>query len=441
MNCPYLCKTFIGCIPHFKMQVGIKGLSLFFEHKYLTMLRNKILLMKTALAAIFVALYIFNLKVAFTGENLLWMIVVCLSLLFFLFYRFEHRSHSALPKHFNQGQQLIRKRQDDNQLLNSSPAVKRNELAVLIGNKTLPHSYFASVFNIRVKNSVAESIAGLQKREDNGYIQKADPGKMNRYSLIGGDQVLHIGPEFTGCRTARGGFSKEKFKKLAGDPRVKLIELDLSTPVSPFGNLISTIGISYVSIRPSETWLQALGYTVFSDADTMILFLEQVHNLSGKPVGIKLRIESKKEFYKICYAIKKAKFSPQFIVVASSEQVGFRTDNEPSSITMPLCEAVLFVSKTLEIYELDKKITVIAAANILTGADLLKLLSIGANIVWSEISGYKVVRFNEDGTKSYLNYDRLDVKEFYDGVISGAVHIMEARGIRSLKEISFSSFF
>lgn len=405
------------------------------------MLRNQTLLMKTALAVIFVLLYIFNLKVVFTGEDLLCMIVVCLYLLFFLFYRFERNSHSALPKYFNEGQQLISKRHDDDQFLNSSPSVKKNELAVLIGNKTLPHSYLASVFNIRVKNSVVESIAGLQKRGDNGGIQKIDPGKMDRYNLVGGDQVLHIGPEFIGCRTARGGFNKEKFKKLADNPRVKLIELDLSTPVSSFGNLISTIGISFVSIPQNETWFQALGYTVFSNADGMILFLEQMHNLSGKPVGIKLRIENKKEFYKICYAIKKAKFNPQFIVVESSEQVGFRAGNEPSSITMPLCEAVLFVAKTLEIYELDKKITVIAAANILTGVDLLKLLSIGANIVWSEISGYKVVRFNEDGTKSYLNYDRLDVKEFYDSVISGAVHIMEARGIRSIREISFSSFF
>jgi hypothetical protein len=397
--------------------------------------------MKTALAVVFVLLYIINLKFTFTGDDLLWMIMACLCLLFFLFYPFGQRSHSALLKYFNQDQQLISKRHDDNQFTNSSSSIKKNELAVLIGNKTLPHSYFASVFNIRVKNSVVESIAGLQKRGGNGDIQKIDPAKMNRYNLVGGDQVLHIGPEFIGCRTERGGFSKEKFKKLADDPRVKLIELDLSTPISSFGNLISTIGISFVSIPQKETWFQTLGYTAFSDADGMILFLEKLHNLSGKPVGIKLRVESKKEFYKICYAIKKAKFNPQFIVVESSEQVGFRAGNELSSVAMPLCEAVLFVAKTLEIYELDKKITVIAAANILTGADLLKLLSIGAKIVWSEISGYKVVRFNEDGTTSYLNYNRLDVKEFYDSVISGAVHIMEARGIRSVKEISFSSFF
>ena len=108
---------------------------------------------------------------------------------------------------------------------------------------------------------------------------------------------------------------------------------------------------------------------------------------------------------------------------------------------MPLCEAVLFVAKTLEVYELDKKVTVIAAANILSGADLLKLLSIGANIVWSEISGYKVMRTNIDGTKSYLSYDRADVNEFYDSVISGAIRVMKSKGITSIRQISFSSFF
>lgn len=405
------------------------------------MLRNQLLLLKTALAIIFVLLYIFTLKSAFTGENLFWIIIVCLPLLVLVFYRFSQRRHFTLTKNFDQVQQLMRNLHGHNQFPDSFPSVRKNELAVLIGNKNIPHFYRASVFDIRVKNSVVGSVAGQQKGEDNCDIQKTNPGKMNRYSLVTGDQVLHISPTFAGCQTARGGFSKEKFKTLVDDPKIKLIELDLSTPAPAWSNLISTTGISFVSTPGSETWLQSLGYTVFSDADGMILFLEQLHALSGKPVGIRLRVQRKKEFYKICYAIKKAKFYPHFIVVESPEQIGFRSGNEPSPLAMPLCEAVLFVAKTLEIYELDKKVTVIAAANILSGTDLLKLLSIGANIVWSEISGYKVMRFNIDGTKSYLNYDRPDVKEFYDSVIGGAIRVMKSKGIKSIREISFSSFF
>lgn len=405
------------------------------------MLRNQLLLLKSALAVIFVLLYIFTLKSAFTREDLFWTIIVCLPLLVFVFYRFSQRRQSSLPKYFDQGDQLISNRHDHDQFPASVSSVKKNELAVLIGNKTIPHSYLASVFDIRVKNSVVESVAGQQKGEDNCDIQKGDPGKMNRYNLVAGDQVLHLGPGFDGCRTARGGFSKEKFKKLVDDPKIRLVELDLSNPAPALRNLISTIGISFVSNPGGEAWLQSLGYTVFSNADGMILFLEQLHALSGKPVGIRLRVPGKKEFYKICYAIKKAKFNPHFIVVESSEQIGFRSGNESSSLAMPLCEAVLFVAKTLEVYELDKKVTVIAAANILSGADLLKLLSIGANIVWSEISGYKVMRTNIDGTKSYLSYDRADVNEFYDSVISGAIRVMKSKGITSIRQISFSSFF
>lgn len=362
------------------------------------MLRNQPLLLKTALAVIFVLLYIFALKSAFAGENLLWTIIVCLPLLFFVLYQFGQRRYSTLTKYFDQGQQLISNRHGHNPFPDSLSSIKKNELTVLIGNKSIPRSYLASVFDIRVKNSIVESFAGHQ---DNGDIQKTDPGKMNRYSLVAGDQVLHIGPAFAGCRTARGGFSKERFKALVNDPKIKLIELDLSTPTPALCNLISTIGISFVSIPSSEPWLQSLGYTVFSDADGMILFLEQLHALSDKPVGIRFRVQRKKEFYKICYAIKKAKFHPHFIVVESPEQIGFRSDSESSALELPLCEAVLFVAKTLEIYELDKKITVIAAANILSGTDLLKLLSIGANIVWSEISGYKVVRSNNDGKRVF----------------------------------------
>jgi hypothetical protein len=409
------------------------------EFKYLIMLRNQVLLVRSALITVFILLTVFTFKAAFAGENLFWMPVILLPLLIFSFYHFRQNKYPVLWKYFIERQQINAGPQDSTEISHTSPSskVKKKDLTVFIGNKNDPQSFEASVFNIRMKNKTVKSLADKSFPPQPIYGDDA-----NVYDLIEGDRIFHIGPEYTGCQTKRGGFDAKKFKELASEPTIKIIELDLSTPRNPFSNLISTIESSYVAVTNNKTVLSTLGYTVFSDADGMIFFLEKLHHLSGgKPVGIKLRIENKKELYHICYAIKKAKFNPHFIIVESAEQVGFRSPNDPPPNTMPLYEAVLFTSKTLEIYELDKKIKLIAAANILSGADLLKLVSLGANAVWSEVSGYKIVKINKDGTNEHLVYDRQDAAEFHNNIISTAAKIMEANGLKSVNEITLSTFF
>lgn len=396
------------------------------------------LLVKSALITVFILLTIFTFKAAFAGENLFWMPLILLPLLLFYFYQMRQKKHTGLWKYFISRQHVSVVQQDSSENSYASSAGQaKNDLMVSIGNKNDPHSYKASIFNIRIRNKVVKSLADKSFRSQTFYCDDA-----NLYELIEGDRIFHLGPEYTGCQTRRGGFDAKKFKELTSESTVKIIELDLSTPHNLFGNLISTMGTFYFTVANERTALSTLGYTMFSDADGMIFFLEKLHNLSGgKPVGIKLRIGNKKELYNICYAIKKAKFYPHFIIVESVEQIGFRSSNDPLPNTMPLYEAVLFTSKTLEVYELDKKIKIIAAANILSGADLLKLVSLGASAVWGEVSGYKIVKINSDGTKEYLVYDRQDVSEFHNSIINAAAQIMEANGLKSLNDITLSTFF
>lgn len=401
------------------------------------MLRNQVLLLKAALITVFTLLTIFTFKAFFAGENLFWMPLILLPLLLFSFYQIGLQKHPGFWKYFISRQQNKVGQQDSSGISHASSYNKtKNDLMVLIGNKDDPHSYKGSIFNVRIRNKAVKSLADSSFSSQIFYSDDA-----NLFDLIEGDRILHIGPEYKGCQTKRRGFDAKKFKELASESTVKIIELDLSTPRNPFSHLISTIGTSYFSFTNDRSTLSTLGYNTFSDADGMMYFLEKLHNLSGgKPVGIKLRIGNKKELYNICYAIRKAKFYPHFIIVESAEQIGFRSSGDPLPDTMPLYEAVLFTSKTLEVYELDK-IKIIAAANILSGVDLLKLISLGASAVWSEVSGYKIVKVNSDGTNEYLVYDRKDVSEFQNSIINTAAQIMKANGLKSLRDISLSTFF
>lgn len=403
------------------------------------MLRNQTILVKAALVIVFILLSIFTLKASFAGEHLFWMPIILLPLLLFAFYQIRQEKYRILWKFFIDKQQINIGQQDSREISHSSSIteVKKNDLTFCIGNRNDPYSYETSIFNVRTRKKAVKSLADKSFRPSTIYF---DDG--NVYNLIEGGRIFHVDAEYRGYRTKRGGFDAAKFKELTNESAVKIIELDLSTPRSSFGNPIFTIETSYIPIAGNKTVLPTLGYTVFSDADGMIHFLERLHNLSGgKPVGIKLRIGSKKEVYTICHAIKKAKFNPHFITIESAEQIGFRSPVEPSSNTTPLCEALLFISKTLEAYELDKKIKIIAAANIVSGAELIKLVSLGADAVWSELVRYKIIKVNKDGTNEYLNYDKRDVNDFHNNIINEAVHIMEANGIKRLNDINLTTFF
>jgi hypothetical protein len=401
------------------------------------MLRNQILLLKATLLTLFILLHLFTIKAAQAGHNLSWLAIILLPLLIFFLYQARQKKPGRHPEYFAGKHQIDIRLQAKRSTVPFPPAItiKKNDLTITVGNIDDPQAYKTSVFNIRTRNRMVRSTA------DNGFARGTvycENG--NLYDLVQGDQVFHVGPEYVGCQTGKGGFDASKFKELACDARIKMIELDLSTPRRPFYDLIS-VTANYVPATKNKTVIPALGYSVFSDAEGMVLFLERLYHLSGgKPVGIKLRIENKNELYNICYAIKKVKFNPQFMIIAPAQQNGFPS---PRRVSNPrsLFDLIVFASKTLEVYELDKKIKIIAAANIHSGEDLLKLLCLGADAVWSELPGNKIIKPNGNGSNEYLVYRIRHAVEFHNHILKDAASIMEANGLTKVDDITLSSFF
>lgn len=401
------------------------------------MLRNQILLLKVTLLTLFILLHLFTIKVALAAHNLFWLAIILLPLLIFFFYTTRQKKTGNHPEYFAGRQKIDIDLHTKMNTVPSPPAttIKKNDLTITVGNTNDPHAYKTSVFNIRIRNRMVRSTA------DNSFARRAvycEDG--NLYDLVQGDQVFHVGPEYIGCQTEKGGFDAQKFKELVCDARIKIIELDLSTPRRPFYDLIS-VAANYIPEAKNKTVIPTLGYSVFSDAEGMVLFLERLYHLSGgKPVGIKLHIENKKELYNICYAIKKVKFSPQFMIIAPAQQNGFPSPRQQSN-PRSLYDLIVFASKTLEVYELDKKIKIIAAATIHSGVDLLKLLCLGADAVWSELPGNKIIKLNGNGSNEYLVYRIRHAAEFHNQILKDAARIMEANGLTNVDDITLSSFF
>ncbi|MEO5593305.1 MAG: glutamate synthase-related protein [Chitinophagaceae bacterium] len=387
---------------------------------------------KHGVIAVIILLNFFILVIPFIFNwNSLWILILTGPLLFFALYGFRRKKLPGLRKYFMGVRQLNVNRLLSERVSYNPIPVKVNEcdLSITIGNDGCSQPFKTSLYSI-----------GTKKIFNKAAIQKTiAEEELTAYSLMN-DQIVQIGPEYSGCRTKNGGFDSNNFKQTARRPSVKMIELNLSMRNESFPDVVSSPSLKKASRWADKAILPALGFTVFSDAEGMIHFLDTLRDLSGKkPVGIRLSITSKKEFYKICHAIVKSRLIPDFIVVEGADinNVTFVLNRE----NLTLYDALLFVSKTLHTYGLEKEIRIIASANVISGFDIMKMLALGANAVFSEIPR-SILRSNSSkSANDYFAFGQQDIADFHHNVINAFAQMMEASGFRSIDDITLPKLF
>ena len=211
---------------------------------------------------------------------------------------------------------------------------------------------------------------------------------MSSYHLEnGGDLVWQIGTGYFGCRTTDGNFCSATFKATATKDAIRMIEIKLSQGAKPgHGGILpadkNTIEIAKIrGVKPGTRVDSPPTHTAFSTPIEMMAFIKQLRELSsGKPVGFKLSIGRKSEFFALCKAMIKTSITPDFITVDGGEGgTGAAPLEYSNSVGMPLREALSFVSDTLIGFGLKKEITIIASGKIFTGFHLVKNIALGAD--------------------------------------------------------------
>ena len=110
----------------------------------------------------------------------------------------------------------------------------------------------------------------------------------------GGELIWQVGTGYFGCRAADGGFDEQRFRDtIAANPTVRAIEVKLSQGakpgrggVLPAAKITSEIS-SIRGIPMGQDCLSPSGHRAFSDADSLLDFVERLADISGRPVGIK----------------------------------------------------------------------------------------------------------------------------------------------------------
>jgi len=363
---------------------------------------------------------------------------------------FEWVSHSIFPVH-----------------------IESHDFRTLVGGKYCTKPYNLSLLNIGAMSYGALSktaISSLNYGANIGnFAHNTGEGGISMYHVKGGgDLIWQIGTGYFGCRNSDGTFNDVLFQKNAGREYVKMIELKLSQGAKPgHGGILpavkNTPEIATIrNIEPNIAVISPPFHSAFNTSEGLLFFIAKLRKLSqGKPVGFKLCIGNKSEFIAICDAIKTTGITPDFITVDGSEGgTGAAPLEFSDSIGMPLLDALSFVSKTLTEYGIKEEIKIIAAGKIITGFDILKVLSLGANSCYSArgmmfaLGCIQALKCDSDtcpvgvATQDKRLYKGIDINNkkyrvahFHQNTMIATKEMMEACGFKSLSDIDSSKIY
>jgi glutamate synthase domain-containing protein 2 len=264
---------------------------------------------------------------------------------------------------------------------------------VSIGGSDCRQPYSASILNISAlsfgavsKHAVLALNRGAAK---GGFAHNTGEGGISSYHLeAGGDLVWQIGTGYFGCRTPDGGFDGTRFQEQARQENVRMIELKLSQGAKPgYGGVLPGIKVSpeIAAIRgipAGETIVSPPGHNTFSTPIELLEFIAKLRDLAaGKPVGFKLCIGRRSDFFAICKAMLETKILPDFITVDGGEGgTGAAPLEFTNSMGMPARDAWLFVHSALRGVLLRDSIRIIASGKILTGFHIIRAFALGADL-------------------------------------------------------------
>ncbi|MEO8569880.1 MAG: glutamate synthase-related protein [Ginsengibacter sp.] len=328
--------------------------------------------------------------------------------------------------------------------------IKANKLTVLFGNSHCAKPYLSSIIcNEAVsadQNIINYTHRAIGSFEVNRYQHQH---RQNLYEPIetadelANDVIWKIKPGYADCRDQNFNFNPELFRLNASRSFVKMVEIELSTATEKNTifrkNFYSVASVNQTQsgrrIKPINT------HSAFGSAESMAIFLDSVRKLSGKkPVGIRLCITDKKEFHEMCFAFRKTEIIPDYIVVEGCVNKNNALDSSQKP-GMLLYEALLFVSKTLEMYGLSKEIKIIAATEIYTALDVLKLHALGADAISIQNRLTRSDRYYETDDVQTTTFSQQCIERLRTDLINGAVNIMQSWGYKNIKEVTLSSFF
>lgn len=274
--------------------------------------------------------------------------------------------------------------------------VEPESLRVKVQGPQCTQPYSLSVLNISAmsfgslgKTAIAALSGGAKK---GGFAHNTGEGGVSPYHLEpGGDLIWQIGTGYFGCRDAQGNFDPDSFAKTAGHPNVKMIELKLSQGAKPAhggilpGSKVTPELAQIRGVKVGQTVHSPPAHSAFTGPREMLAFVQKMRTLcGGKPVGIKLCVGKKREFFALCKAMMETGTLPDYICVDGAEGgTGAAPLEFSNSVGTPLLDGLSFVHNALKGCGLRQDIKVLCSGRVMTGFDVIRCVAVGADACMS----------------------------------------------------------
>lgn len=265
---------------------------------------------------------------------------------------------------------------------------------IVIGEKTCKNPFYvkgligqaAMSYGALGKNAITALSKGLSLA--GGTWMNTGEGGLSKHHQAGNvDIIAQIGPGLFGYRTENGDFSWEQFKQKSELEQIKAFELKLAQGAKIRGGHVEaekvTPEIAEIrNVAPWKTIDSPNRFHQFHNTKGLVEFVEQLRQVGGKPVGIKIVVGSRDEVESMVKVMAEEGKVPDFITVDGGEGGTGATYQElADGPGLPLYTALPIVHEMLKKYRIRDHVKLIASGKLVTPDKMAYALCLGADLI------------------------------------------------------------
>ena len=226
-----------------------------------------------------------------------------------------------------------------------------------------------------------------------GIWYNTGEGGLSKHHLEGNcDIVFQIGTAKYGVRDEKGALSPDKLREVASHEQVKMFELKLSQGAKPGkGGILpgAKVTAEIAAIRgipEGEDSISPNRHPEINSIPELIDMIEQVREISGKPVGFKSVFGSFEWLEELCIEIHRRgiECAPDFITVDSGDGgTGAAPMPLMDNVGLPVKETLPLASDVLHQYGLRDRVRMIASGKLVNPSEVGWAIATGADFVTS----------------------------------------------------------
>lgn len=269
----------------------------------------------------------------------------------------------------------------------------KDEDAVIIGENT-KHPFkvkgmlgmSAMSFGALGSNAITALSIGLGMAK--GSWMNTGEGGLSTYHLSGDvDLIYQIGPGLFGVRDPKGNLSWEELKRKSEIPQIKAFELKLAQGAKIRGGHVDAEKVTpeIAEIRMVEPFKEIDSpnrFYEFDDLPTLFNFIDQIQEITAKPVGIKIVLGSPFEAEELANYMKESGKGPDFITLDGGEGGTGATYQElADSVGLPIKSALPQLDIALRKAGVRDRVKIIASGKLFTPDRMAIALAMGADLV------------------------------------------------------------